>query len=119
MRTVAMALIFVLTASVAHAQELATWRRVAEAIPLGSKVRIQTVDGKTIKGTLMRADDTSVMVKRSTRRPEPAVEVRYDVLSNLERQSEGGMGLGKAVAIGLATGAGVILSMFVIALSLD
>ena len=119
MRAMALALIFVLTATVAHAQEITTWRRVAEAIPLGSRVKVQTLDGKTIKGTLMRADDTAVMVKKNTRRPEPAVLVPYDRLSNLERQHEGGMSVAKAVAIGLATGAGVIVSMFVIALSLD
>ena len=59
------------------------------------------------------------MVKKSTRRPEPAVVVPYDALSNLERQHQAGIGVGKAIAIGLATGAGVILSMVVIALSLD
>jgi hypothetical protein len=119
MRAIAITLILVLAASVAHAQEAATWRKVAETIPLGSKITLQTLDGKTIKGTLMRADETSVMVKKSTRRPEPAVVVPYDTLSNLERQRQGGIGVGKAIAIGLATGAGVILSMFVIALSLD
>jgi len=119
MRAMAIALIVVLTATVAHAQEIATWRKVAEAIPLGSRVKIQTLDGKTITGTLMRADDTSVLVKKSTRRPEPAVLVPYDRLSNLERKHEGGMSVAKAVAIGLATGAGVVVSMLVIALSLD
>ena len=95
------------------------WQKVAAAIPLGSKVKVRTIEGKTVKGTLMRVDDTSVMVKKNTRRPEPAVVVPLDVVSDLERDHGGGFNWGKALAIGAATGAGVILTMFAIALQLD
>jgi len=99
--------------------ESTAWRQVAEAIPLGSKVKIQTLENKRINGTLMRVDGTSVMVKRNTRRPEPALIVTFDEVAKIERDNGSGVNVAKAVAIGLAAGGGVILSLFLIALQLD
>jgi hypothetical protein len=104
----------------AYAQEADAWRKVAESIPLGSKVKVQTYEGKRINGTLMRVDGSQILVKRNTRRPEPAVAVMFDDVSKLERdQNGGGSNLAKAAVIGLATGAGVIFSLFLIALQFD
>ena len=124
MRATSIALIvsiFALGVGEVYAQqsEAVAWQRVAETIPLGSKVKIQTPEGKRINGTLMRVDSTSVLVKRNTRRPEPAVSVAFDNIARLEHDKGGGMHLGKAMAIGASVGAGVIFSMFLIALGLD
>src|SRR5689334_19424395 len=133
MKTTAIALIitlFTLTAGdvlglpavaalAATGQEIETWRKVAEAISLGTKVKIQTIEGKRVSGTLMRVDTTSVMVKKHTRVPEPAVVVPFDVIANLEKDSGGNVNVAKAILIGAGVGAGVLLSMFAIALQLD
>lgn len=104
----------------ARQSEATAWRQVAEAIPLGSRVRLQTLDGKRISGTLMRVDGDAVMVKRNTRRPEPAVMVAYDTMSKLEREQPGnGVNIGKAIAISVATGAGIVLSLMLFALQFD
>jgi 3D (Asp-Asp-Asp) domain-containing protein len=102
-----------------HAQEAQQWRKVADAIPLGSKVKIQTFEGKRVSGTLMRVDDTGVAVKKNTRIPEAAVTVTYDAIANIERDHGGGMNLGKAIGFGLAAGASAIATIFVIALQWD
>lgn len=99
--------------------EATAWRQVAEAIPLGTKVKIQTLDNKRISGVLMGVDGTSVMVKRNTRRPEPAVTIPFDDVAKIERENGGGVNVAKAIAIGLAAGGGVILSLFLIALQFD
>ena len=125
MRSIAFALIISLVtvhagAVSARQNEAVAWRQVAEAIPLGSKVRIQTLDSKRVSGTLMRVDGASVMIKRNTRRPEPAVTINLADVAKIERDHGGrGGSVGKAIAIGVATGAGVILSLFLIALQLD
>ena len=80
--------------------------KVAEAIPLGSKVKIQTLENKRISGTLMRVDRTTVTVKRNTRRPEPARTIAFGEIAKMERDNGGGVNIGKAIAIGAATGAG-------------
>ena len=123
MRAIAVALIvslFTLTSGNAFAQEASTWRKVAEAIPLGSKVKIQLTDGKRVGGTLMRVDDTGVLVKKNTRVPESPITVTYDQIGNLERNhGGGGMSWGKAIGLGIGAGAGAILTILVIALQMD
>lgn len=104
----------------AQGAEAAAWQKVAEAIALGSKVKVQLADGRRLNGTLMRVDDTAIMVKRNTRRPEPAVVVPFTEIGKLERdQDNGGAHIAKAIGIGLAAGAGVFFSLILIALQMD
>lgn len=125
MRFIAIGVIFsllALNANEAFAQqsEAEMWRNVAAAIPLGTKVKIQTLENKRISGVLMRVDGTSVMVKRNSRRPEPAVSIPFDDVAKIERENgSGGVNVAKAIGIGLAAGGGVILSLFLIALQFD
>jgi hypothetical protein len=125
MRATAVALIasiFVLGVPTAHAQpsEATAWRQVAETIPLGSKVKVQIADGKRLNGTLMGVDATALMLKRNTRRPEPALMITFDEIAKLERdQPGGGVQIAKAIGVGLAAGAGVFFSLILIALQMD
>ena len=132
MKTIAIAIIASLLASnVAFAlpavapigakvgQESIAWRKVADAIPLGTIVKVQTIDGKRLKGTLMRVDDQSIAIKKNARIPEAAMIVQYDFIANLEREHNTGMGWGKAIGIGLAAGTSAILTILVIAMQLD
>lgn len=119
MRVIAIAVIIALfTVTNASAQEPGTWRKVAAAIPLGSKIKVQMTSGARVNGTLIQVDDTSFSVKKSTRIPEPPVVVTYDSVANLERD-HGGTHWGKAIGFGAAAGAAAILTIFVIALQLD
>jgi hypothetical protein len=116
MRTIAIVIIAtLLTSTSTLAQEADAWRKVAETIPLGTKVKVQTFEGKRITGTLMRVDDKEILIKKNTRRPEPAAVVVFDDVAKIERDKDGGANVGKAIAIGLATGASVVLSLFLIA----
>lgn len=122
MRITSLALIislFSVTASNAFGQETVVWRDVAEAIPLGTKVKVQTLDGKRVAGTLVRVEERALQVKRDARRPEAATVIAFDRISNIEKVNGGGMTWAKAVGIGLGVGAGAILTIFVIALQLD
>jgi hypothetical protein len=121
MRTTAITVILsllTLSAGNVFAQEADQWRRVAEAIPLGSKVKVQTLDGKRVTGTLMGVDATGLMVKKATRLPEPAFTLTFDRVSSIEKDN-GGLHIGKAIAVGVATGAGMILTMILFAMQLD
>ena len=125
MRSIALALVvailaFGATGASAQQSEATAWRQVAEAIPLGSRVKVQMTNGKRLNGTLMRVDGNAVMIKRNTRNPEPAVVVPFDQVSALEREQKGdGMNFGKAIAISVATGAGLVLSMILFAMQFD
>jgi hypothetical protein len=123
MKIVAIALIaslFNLVSANAYAQqESENWRRVAQAIPLGSKVKVRTLEGKRVSGTLMSVDTASLMVKKNTRVPEPAVIVLFTDVSTLEKDNGSNVNVAKAILIGAGVGAGVLLTMFAIALQLD
>jgi hypothetical protein len=123
MRAIALSLIcsiILMGASNAFAaQEAAAWKSVAGAIPLGSKVKIQTANGDRFNATLMSVGSDSVMVKKNARRPEPAQSIAFADLARIERDHGGSSNVGKAIAVGLAAGAGVILGLFAIALQLD
>jgi hypothetical protein len=96
--------------------EAAALRAVAASIPLGTRVRVQTTDGRRYTATLLSVEAGGVVLKRTTRVPEPALQVPFDRLAFLERDpSKGGMSLGKAIGLGLAAGAGAVLSLIAFA----
>jgi len=101
------------------AAEASAYKQMAMTIPLGSRIRVQTTSGHRLTATLMNVDEDGIVVKRETRVPEPALEIRFDEMSMLQRhQRTNGFGVGKAIGIGLAAGAGAILTLFAIAVSL-
>ena len=104
----------------AQPDEAAAWHQVASSISLGSKVKVQTTEGRRFSGTLMRVDGSALMLKRNTRRPEPAISVAFTDIAKLERdQPGGGTQIAKAIGVGLAAGAGVFFSLILIALQMD
>ncbi len=101
------------------AEEVKAAQMMAAAIPLGSRVKVQSRSGRRMTATLMAVNDEAIVVKREARVPEPAVTIRFDELARLERSERGGFSVAKALGVGLAAGAGAILTMFAIAMSLD
>lgn len=91
---------------------------MASAIPLGSRVKAQTTEGRRVSGTIMSVTADAVVIKKRTRLPEPAVTIPFAELAHLELQGNEGMSVGKVVGVGLAAGAGAILTLFAIAMAL-
>lgn len=89
------------------------------AIPVGSRVKAHTNHGKEINGTLMSVTTDAVIIKKKTRLSEPAVTVPFVELARVELQTGEGMSIGKAIGIGLAAGAGAILTLFAFVAALD
>lgn len=86
-------------------------------LPIGSRVRATLTNGRSVRGTLMKATDEGVIVQRRTRLPEPPVEIPLAELQSVEGDREGG-GVGRAIAIGVATGAGAALGVFLLLVAL-
>jgi hypothetical protein len=102
------------------AEEAAAFATLAAAIPLGSRIKLQTLDGRRLKGTLMSVSGDGIIVKRQTRTPEPALAIPFRNLAQLQLDSPGsGVSVGKAIGIGLSAGVGAILTLFAIALQFD
>lgn len=102
------------------AEEVKALQHMAAAIPLGSRVKVSTREGRHMTATLMSTTDEAIIVKRESRVPEPAMTIRFDELARLQRAERGGgLSFAKAIGVGVATGAAAILTIFAIATSID
>ena len=73
----------------------------ARQLPLGARVRLKVRGGDTLRGTLIKTTDTSLVVQPRTRVAEALVEVPFDRLMAIEQEVPSN-GTGRAVAIGAA-----------------
>jgi hypothetical protein len=85
-------------------------------LPVGSHVRVDVTGGRRLKGTLMKADNTGIVVQARTRIPEPPVQIALDriVAVDLETSSSSA----KAIGAGIAAGAGGALATFLVVLAI-
>ena len=89
----------------------------ARQLPAGTRVRVKTTDGGTIRGTLIKTTDTSLIVQPRTRITEPLIEVPLDRLAALEPEQPGS-NTGRAIAIGAAAGAGAALGVILLLIAI-
>ena len=96
-------------------------REFVRSIQAGSRVRLETVQGRTLRGTLVRATEDEVFVQLNTRLPVPVEKVRMADVARVTLDNPSSNS--KLVAIGAAIGAGaavgVIWIIALIALSGD
>lgn len=114
------ALLVCLLASQAAAQTSSNpdvWRDVAAKIDVGSRVKVRLAGGERFTATLIQAAPADLVVQPRTRVPVPVQRVPYEAIVSLERDEARGMGAGKAVAIGVASGVGAFLGTFLILLA--
>jgi hypothetical protein len=96
------------------ADTAALWRAVAEKVEVGSSVRLRLRDGRKLTATLVQARPDALLIQPTTRVPVPVQPVSYDSILSMERVRNGGIGAGKAAAIGVATGVGSFLAILFI-----
>ena len=86
-------------------------------LPAGSRIRVERIDGTSLRGTLMSAAPESIVVHENTRVPETPVELPLDQLSRVTLDGAGST-IARTVAVGVASGAGTALGVFVLLLAL-
>lgn len=99
---------------VADPQVLAEYVR---ALPPGSAVRVERTGGRTLRGTLMKATETALIVQPRTRVPEPAIEIPLSDVLAVSLDAPGGNTVAKAIGVGAAAGAAAALAVFLIILA--
>src|SRR5688500_13585366 len=110
-------LLFMLTWHPAQAQTPApgeVWRTFAERVEVGSRIRLRMRDGQRVTATLVQAGPDGLLLQPRTRTPVPVQRVAYDDILSIERDDARGIGAGKAVAIGVASGVGAFLGVLLI-----
>jgi hypothetical protein len=90
------------------------WRAFAEKVEVGSSLKVRLYDGRKFTATLVQAQPGALLLQPRTRVPVPVQPVTYEAIASLERVRHGGIGAGKAAAIGVAAGVGAFLATLVI-----
>jgi hypothetical protein len=92
------------------AQDLTVLADYVQRLPAGSRVRVERTNGGLLRGTLMKATASSIIVQKNTRVPEPAVEVALlDVARVTLDPNSSSLGKHIAVGTGVAATFGVLL----------
>ena len=106
-----------LTTSTASAQAVPqpdVWRVFAQRIDAGSRIKIRLNEGQRVVATLIDAGEDGLLVQPRTRVPVAVQRIAYDRIASIERDEPRGIGAGKAVAIGVASGVGAFLGTLLI-----
>jgi hypothetical protein len=86
-----------------------------QQLPPGTAVRVDRTNGRSLRGTLMKATGQSLFVQPKTRIPEAIVEIPMDDLLGVTPVPQGsGNNIGRAIGAGAAAGAGATLAIFLI-----
>jgi hypothetical protein len=91
-----------------------TWRAFAEKVEVGSAVKVRLQEGPPFTATLVQARPDALVLQPKTRTPVPVQAVSYESIVSIERVRGGGIGPGKAAAIGVATGVAGFLATLLI-----
>jgi hypothetical protein len=85
-------------------------------VPVGSLVAVTLASGHRVRGTLMHADASAIVVATRARVPEPPATIPIaDVRSfEIDRPSN----IGKVIAIGAAAGAAAALGVIFVILAM-
>jgi len=88
-------------------------RKYVTQLPLGTTVRIELTDGKSLIGTLMAVEQDVVIVQPRTRLPERERRIPLRTIVSLAPDSKN-LNVGKAMAIGVGTGVASFLGLFLV-----
>ena len=83
-----------------------------QRLPAGSKVRIDRTSGGTVRGTLLKVGTDSVIVQRSTRVPEPPIDIPFGTITRIVLDS--GSSAGRTIGIGVAAGVGATFGILLL-----
>ncbi len=90
------------------------WRAFAQKVDVGTRVKLRLDDGQRVVATLIEANADGLLVQPRTRVPVPVQRIAYERIASLERDDGRGIGAGKAIAIGVASGVGAFLGTLLI-----
>ena|SRR2546426_12595878 len=91
------------------------WRAFAEKLHVGSTVKVRLKDGTRVKATLLQVSPESMTIQPKTRIPVEPQAVPFSTIESLDVDRSNGIGVGKAVAIGVASAAGAFVGLMLIA----
>jgi hypothetical protein len=83
-------------------------------LPLGTNVRVDRATARTVKGTLLKVGEQTLIVQPRTRMAVPPVEVPLGDVTRVTVDTGNGNSLAKSIGVGLAAGAGAAAAVILI-----
>ena len=93
------------------------WRTFASRLDAGTAVKVRLRGGERFSATVLDAAPEALVLQRRTRVPVPVQRVVYTEIASIERDERSGIGVGKSIAIGAATGAGAFVALLFVAIA--
>jgi len=116
MLTVVLLVVLLAPAGVRAQAHADVWKTFASRIDVGAQLNVRLRNGQRFRATLIEAREDALLLQPKTRVPVPVQPVAYEAIVSLE-QTKGGIGAGKAAAIGVATGVGAFFGTLLIMLA--
>jgi hypothetical protein len=91
------------------------WRAFVEKLHVGSTVKVRLKDGTRVKATLLQVSPDAMTIQPKTRIPVEPQAVPFSTIESLDVDRSNGIGVGKAIAIGVASAAGAFVGLMLIA----
>lgn len=98
----------------AQGVDAATLAEYVRTLPPGSTIKVERVDGRQMRGTLLKVTDRSLTVQSKTRIPELAIEIPLTEILRVTPAGKNGHSIAKAIGIAAAAAAGAVLAVFLI-----
>ena len=83
-------------------------------LPLGTNVRVDRASARTVRGTLLKVGEQTLIVQPRTRVAVPPVEVPLGDVTRVTVDTGNGNSLAKSIGVGLAAGAGAAAAVILI-----
>jgi hypothetical protein len=83
-------------------------------LPLGTNVRVDRATERTVRGTLLKVGDQTLIVQPRTRVAVPPVEIPLTTVTRVTVDTGNGNSLAKSIGVGLAAGAGAAAAVILI-----
>lgn len=93
------------------------WRTFVQNVDTGSELMVRLQDGTRFRATLVGVRDDGALLQPKTRLAVPVQLVPYAAIASIERRQAGGIGAGRAAAIGVAAGVGTFFLMLFVTLA--
>jgi hypothetical protein len=87
-----------------------------QKLPVGSRIVATLDSGRRVRGTILKATDQAIVIQPRGRVPQPPLEIPLDQLTSVALDQS--KGVGKAIAIGAAVGAGAALAVLTLLIAI-
>lgn len=95
-----------------HMQDRGVLIEYVQKLAPGASIRVQRLNGRLVRGTLMKATDAALVIQQRTRIPEPPFEIPMADIVSVTPETASGFSFARAIGAGAAAGAGAALAVF-------